>query len=142
VERHTAASLLDRLHSAQNAYYGGGDDAPLRALLAPDVTWHVPGDNAIAGDHRGLGQVLAYMSRRRDLARNSMRLYPLELLVGEGQHVASRTDGTATVDGIEHRWSTLGLYRLDDARVLECWLLPLDPATFDLVWRHRGENTR
>lgn len=141
MERHAAASLLERLHSAQNAYYGGGDDGPLRALLAPDVAWHVPGDNAIAGDHRGLAQVLAYMRRRRDIARRSMRLYPLELLVGEGQHVASRTDGTATVDGVEHRWSTLGLYRLEDARVLECWLLPLEQATFDLVWRHRGEPT-
>jgi len=37
------------------------------------------------------------MLRRRDLAGATMRMYPRELLVGDGDHVASRTDGTATM---------------------------------------------
>ena len=59
------------------------------------------------------------------------------MLVGD-DHVACRTEGTATFGGVENRWSTLGLYRLEDDRIRECWLLPLDPREFDVVWSEPG----
>jgi SnoaL-like domain len=98
----------------------------------------VPGRNAIAGDYRGIDAVLAYFARRRALADRTFRMHPGELLVGEGEHVASLTDGTATIGGVERRWSTVGLYRLRDGRVCACWLLPLDPETFDDIWGARS----
>ena len=49
MERTHAVALLDRLHEAQNRFYAGGDDAALIELLAADIAWTVPGDNAIAG---------------------------------------------------------------------------------------------
>jgi ketosteroid isomerase-like protein len=127
--------VLAALHAAQNAFYAGGDAAPLRALLDPDVVWTVPGDNAIAGRYEGVEATLAYMARRRDLADGTFAMTPGELLVGEGDHVASLTDGTATIAGVEHAWSTLGLYRVRDGRILACTLLALDQAAFDRVWR-------
>ena len=134
MERPTAIERLARFHEAQGAFYAGGPEAPLRALLTEDVTWHVPGDNAIAGNYVGREQVMAYFARRRDLAQRTFRLHPGEVLTGDGDHVAVLTDGTATVDGREARWSTVGLYRFDGDRVAACWLLPLDPAAFDAVW--------
>jgi len=127
-------AVLDRLHAAQGALYAGGDAEPVRALLTDDVAWHVPGRNAIAGDYRGVDAVMDYFRRRRDLAGRSFRLHPGELLVGEGEHVAMLTDGTAVIDGVERRWSTVGLYRLRGERIATCWLLPLDPAAFDEIW--------
>ena len=134
MDRERAAALLAELHDAQQAMYSGGDEHAVRELLAESIAWHVPGHNRIAGDYHGHDEVLDYMRRRRDLAAATMRMHPRELLVGDDDHVASRTDGTATIDGVEHRWSTLGLYRLGDTQVLECWLLPLDPVAFDHVW--------
>jgi hypothetical protein len=66
-------------------------------------------------------------------------MHPGELLVGDGDHVAALTDGTATIDGVEHRWSTVGLYRLCGDRVAACWLLPIEPETFDTIWTPRRE---
>jgi predicted kinase/ketosteroid isomerase-like protein len=129
-----AALLLSRLHEAQNAMYGGGDTEPVRALLTSDVTWHVPGQSAIAGTYQGLEEVVNYFMRRRELAAHTLRLHPGELLVGDAHHLASLTDGSAVVEGCEHRWSTVGLYRLVEERIAECWLLPLDPAAFDRAW--------
>lgn len=134
MDRATARSLLERLHEAQNAMYAGGEMGPVRALLTDDVEWHVPGENAIAGVYRGIDAVVGYFQRRRALAHNSLRLHPGELLAGDGDHLASLTDGTAVIDGAEHRWSTLGLYRMQEGRISACWLLPLDPAAFDRVW--------
>jgi ketosteroid isomerase-like protein len=127
--------VIRRLHAAQGAFYAGGPAAPLRALLADDIVWTVPGRNAIAGVYAGPDAVMDYFARRRDLASRTFRMHPGEMLTGDGEHVAVLTDGTATLDGREQRWSTVGLYRVRGDRVAACWLLPLDPEAFDRVWR-------
>jgi ketosteroid isomerase-like protein len=134
MDRDEARRLLARLHEAQGAFYAGGPDEPLRAMLTDDVEWIVPGRNAIAGEYRGVEEVMAYFARRRDLAARSFRMHPGDLLTGDGDRVAVLTDGTATIDGVDHRWSTVGLYRLREGRVAACWLLPLDQAAFDAIW--------
>ncbi len=135
MDSNVAADLLGRLHRAQGEFYGGGSDAELRALLTEDIAWHVPGSSPIAGDYHGLREVFDYFTRRRDLASSTMRMHPRELMIGQGEHVASVTDGTATIGGVDHSWSTVGLYRIaTGGRIAECWLLPLDPVAFDLAW--------
>jgi ketosteroid isomerase-like protein len=134
VDRERARSILARLHAAQGAFYAGGPAEPLRALLANDIVWVVPGDNAIAGQYRGIDEVMAYFARRRDLADRSFRMHPGDLLTGDGDHVAVLTDGEAVIGGVQRRWSTVGLYRLRDGLVAACWLLPLDAAAFDAIW--------
>jgi ketosteroid isomerase-like protein len=126
--------LLDRLHAAQAAFYAGKDDGAVRDVLTEDIEWHVPGDNAIAGDYHGIDEVLDYFIRRRDLANKTFRMHPRDILTGSGDHVAALTDGTATIDGVEYSWSTVGLYRIRGDRISACWLLPLDPAAFDAIW--------
>jgi ketosteroid isomerase-like protein len=138
VDRARALALLARLHEAQGSFYAGGPGAPLRALLADDIVWHVPGDNAIAGVYEGADAVMAYFARRRDLAARTFRMHPGDVLVGEGDHVAVLTDGTAVIDGAERSWSTVGLYRLGGDRVAACWLLPLNPDAFDAIWQSGG----
>jgi ketosteroid isomerase-like protein len=134
MDREEARRILASLHEAQGAFYAGGPDEPLRALLADDIEWVVPGSNAIAGEYRGVNEVMAYFARRRDLAARSFRMHPGDLLTGDGDRVAMLTDGTATIAGVERRWSTVGLYRLREGRVAACWLLPLDQAAFDAIW--------
>jgi ketosteroid isomerase-like protein len=134
MDREEARRILASLHEAQGAFYAGGPDEPLRALLADDIVWVVPGSNAIAGEYRGVDEVMAYFARRRDLAARSFRMHPGDLLTGDSDRVAVLTDGTATIGGVERRWSTVGLYRLRDGRVAACWLLPLDQAAFDAIW--------
>jgi ketosteroid isomerase-like protein len=135
VNRHTAVDLLDELHRAQNAFYGGeDDDGALRDLLDPSVVWTVPGDNRIAGTYRGVAEVLTYFRRRRELAGGTFRMQRRDVLVGEGSRIAALTDGVATIGGQEHVWSTVGLYDVVDGRIAACWLLPLDPLAFDRIW--------
>lgn len=135
IDRVIAADLLGRLHRAQGVFYAGGDDGPLRAVLDPEVSWYIPGRNAIAGEYHGVDAVLGYMTARRSLANSSFRLHPGELLVGSQDHIASLTDGSAVIDGTERRWSTVGLYRVSGGRIAECRLLPFDAEEFDDIWR-------
>jgi ketosteroid isomerase-like protein len=135
MERAAAVDRLSRLHAAQGVFYAGGPADDLRELLAPDVVWHVPGTNAIAGVYEGIDAVLAYFARRRDIADRTFRMHPGDVLTGDGDHVAVLTDGSAVIGGEERRWSTVGLYRFRGDRIAACWLLPLDPAAFDEIWR-------
>ena len=107
-------------------------DATLHTLLRTDVTR----EDYVAFLHRAYGfeAVLDYFARRRDLADRTFRMHPGDVLVGQDDHVAVMTDGTATIDGVERRWSTVGLYRLRGERICACWLLPLDAAAFDAIW--------
>jgi len=134
VNRDAAVDLLDRLHEAQNAFYAGGSGDALSRLLAPKVMWTVPGNNRIAGTYHGPEEVFDYFRRRRELADHTFQMRRLDVLVGEGDRIAALTDGVATIGGVEHRWSTVGLYDVIDGRIAACWLLPLDPRAFDAIW--------
>jgi ketosteroid isomerase-like protein len=134
MNRDTADVLLDRLHEAQNEFHGGGSGADLEQLLAPNITWTVPGDNRIAGMYRGLEEVLDYYRRRQDLAAGTFQAQRRDVLVGDGNRIAALTDGFATIRRVAHRWSTLGLYEVIGRQIAACWLLPLDQRAFDAIW--------
>ena len=134
MDRAAAVELLERLHAAQNEFYAGGGDGALRALLTSDVTWTVPGRNAIAGTYRGVDEVFDYFRQRRALAHGTFRMTRRDTLVGDGRRIAALTDGVAVIDGVERRWETVGLYEIAGGRISGCWLLPLDAAEFDAIW--------
>jgi ketosteroid isomerase-like protein len=138
MDRDDAEAVIEQLHAAQARLYTDGDPSAVRAVLTPDIAWHVPGGSPIAGSYRGLDEVVSYMLARRALADGTFRMHRLDVLTGEGSTVAVLTDGTATIDGVDRRWSTVGLYRVEEGRVAECWLLPLDQAEFDDIWTPRG----
>jgi len=135
VDRAQATAILDRLHAAQNEFYAGGSDGKLRALLDPGIRWTVPGSSPIAGTYHGLKDVFAYFADRRDRAGGTFEMHRRDVLTGEGTRIAAVTDGTATIAGADHAWSTIGLYDLPDGtHIAACWLLPLDQAAFDAIW--------
>jgi uncharacterized protein len=134
MNRATAIGLLDRLHKAQNEFYAGGSGAALEQLLAPNITWTVPGDNRIAGTYHGVEEVFGYFRRRRDLADRTFQMQRRDVLVGDGDRVVALTDGLATIGGVDRRWSTVGLYDVDGGKIAACWLLPLDQRAFDAIW--------
>lgn len=127
-------SLVRRFHAEQARFYAGAaGDAGLRDLLAEDVVWHVPGASAIAGEHRGVDAVLEYLRKRRDLtdAAFSVTVHGMATIAGR---VVQLAGGTATRDGREVAWETVGVFRVANGRIAECWLIPFDQAAFDRIW--------
>jgi hypothetical protein len=134
MNRPAAIELLDRLHEAQNELYAGGSSAALEQLVAPHVTWIVPGESLIAGIYHGIEEVLGYCRARGALADHTFRMKRRDILVGDGDRLAALTDGLATIREVDHRWSTVGLYEIYGQRITACWLLPLDQRAFDAIW--------
>jgi ketosteroid isomerase-like protein len=130
-----AVAVVSAFRAVQHGFYAGTADADgLARMMTDDVAWHVPGSNALAGDHDGQAAVLRYFARRRDLAKETMRITVLgEVSIGD--LVVTRADGAAMLDGSQAAWQTVGIYRVADGRVAECWMVPLDQAAFDEIWR-------
>jgi ketosteroid isomerase-like protein len=133
------ADVVAELHRRQAEMYGGGPIEPVAELLADDIVWRVPGRSPIAGEHRGVDAVLAYFARRRELARATMRMHPGEILADE-EAVVQLVDGTARFGDEEVRWRTVGVYRVEDGRIHEVWLVPLDLERFDRIWAARDSS--
>jgi 2'-5' RNA ligase len=127
-------SVVRRFHDEQARAYAGGDLEALRDLLSPDVVWHVPGRSAIAGSHAGVDAVLAYFDLRRRLTDTSFRVTVHGAAV-IGERVVQLAGGRATRDGRELEWETAGVFRVQDGRIAECWLVPFDQYLFDEIWR-------
>ncbi|MGN6870717.1 MAG: RNA 2',3'-cyclic phosphodiesterase [Solirubrobacteraceae bacterium] len=126
-------SVVRRFHAEQAGVYAGGDAGGLRDLLAEDVVWHVPGASAIAGEHRGLEAVLAYMDARRRMMDGTFRVsvHGAAMIAGR---VVQLAGGTAVRDGRSVAWETVGVFRVVGGRIAECWLVPFDQAAFDAIW--------
>ena len=106
---------------------------PMLALLADDVVWHVPGRSAIAGEYRGREAVRGYFEHRRTLAVSTFRV-DVKAVLSEGDLVVQLADGTAERAGRGASWQTVGVFRVHDERIAECWVVPFDQYAFDEIW--------
>ncbi|HXV05535.1 MAG TPA: nuclear transport factor 2 family protein [Solirubrobacterales bacterium] len=127
--------LVGELHRRQGEMYAGGSIDAVVELLAEGIVWHVLGKSPIAGDHRGIKQVIDYFERRRQLANATMRMNPGEV-ISDGDAVAQFVEGMAVLGGEQVSWQTFGIYRVDPEhrRIREVWLVPLDGDLFDRIW--------
>jgi [ribosomal protein S5]-alanine N-acetyltransferase len=132
-----AARVVDAFYAIQRRFYAGETvDLELAEFLATDIAWHVPGRNVIAGDYRGRDEVMAYFRRRRDLADRSFLVTPRGTLA-DATRVVHFADGEAVLGGETRRWRTVGIFDVEQRRIIECWLVPFDQYAFDQIWAAR-----
>ena len=127
-------SVVRRFHDAQaRVYSGSAPPESLRDVLDEDVVWHVPGRSAIAGEHRGIDAVLSYLDTRRRMTDSTFRVtvHGAAMIAGR---VVQLAGGRGLRDGREVTWETVGVFRVVDGRIAECWLVPFDQAVFDEIW--------
>jgi len=130
---HLSAKLIREFHDAQNRFYAGGGQEHVRAMLAEDVAWHVPGRSPIAGDYRCRDEVLRYFAARRELAQATFRIVVHGVLADDERAVIF-AGGQVQHDGVTSTWETVGVFRVADDKIAECWVLPYDQYSFDEIW--------
>ena len=98
------------------AFYSAGpsdDDADRYPFAAPEIVWHVPGDNPMSRDYVGVHDVFETMGA-------AMR--PLDLVARRGPHHVACTGGH--------------VFRFDRGRIVEAWGFVRDQAALDDLFRH------
>jgi ketosteroid isomerase-like protein len=113
--------------------FGRGDMDTLRSIMTPDVIQSVPGKSQIAGEHKGIDDVLGYYGQLFELSGGTL-VVQLESTKVEGHTVVSTNHATAqregrswdTEENITFSFSGDRVARLDEA--------PTDLAGFDAFW--------
>jgi len=127
---HPSEELLGRWFLAQ----AQSDPEALRALLADDVVWHVPGRNLLSRNYRGPDEVLGFLAHVRELSGGSARPQLLGVLANDGWAVAlvrmfAERNGRK-LDGSFQAWA----HRIVDGKIAEFWFLVEDRYEVDAFW--------
>ena len=111
-----------------------GDEAAVRAALADDIVWHVPGRSPPSADDRGPDEVLAFLARPRALSHGTVRPQILDVLAGDDYAIAlvrvhAEREGKK-LDGSLQAWT----FRISEGRIAEFWFLVEDRYEVDAFW--------
>ncbi|MBG0831960.1 nuclear transport factor 2 family protein [Planomonospora sp. ID67723] len=98
-------------------------------LLADDVTFHIPGRGALAGDYRGKAAVADYLSRFVELG-GVLRFEPDAFLSDDSQVAALlRIRGEREGRILDERG--VHVFRVTDGKISERWSFPQDTYVVD-----------
>jgi ketosteroid isomerase-like protein len=130
MDRDARAEVVRQAYGA----YTAGDRAPLWALLAPEVTFHVAGDHPLSGDYRGADAVQGYLATIERLNGGTGGA-TLDTVFADETGELVLLESTTHHDG--HARSIGHVLRFEDDRLVELWDNPADPEAEDRYWRAR-----
>lgn len=112
-----------------------GDMDALAATLSDGVVWHQPGANQLSGDHIGPAAVVAHLSKFMQLSEGTFAL-ETESVTESGALVATTVRFTAQrADGASLDQHGVDVFRVENDRIAEIWLIGEDQAIEDAFWK-------
>jgi len=113
--------------------FGRGDiDTIQNELFAPEITFHTPGNNQIAGDHVGIEAVLAFFGKIFQLSGGTFHI-EVHDVTGSDDHAVGLTEGVMERDGKTHRYRNIHVAHFKGNKLVEFWENP-EVDKFDAAW--------
>jgi ketosteroid isomerase-like protein len=112
------------------AAFDRGDIAALNDLFSPDVVWHLPGNNQLAGTHRGRDAVFATFAKTAEVSGGTFKV-TLHDVIANDEHAVALTRATANHQGRTLDSNDADVYHMKDGKVTEMWSFTGDPAGTD-----------
>jgi ketosteroid isomerase-like protein len=111
------------------------DDAEtaVRGFLGPGITWHVAGDNTLAGTFHGPDQVWNAMTRYGEHSHGTLRL-DTRSVFADDEHAVAIHRATAKVPGFDYHAHEVDVFHISGKRITEMWSFSEDQAATDRVW--------
>lgn len=106
------------------------DVGAIADCFADDVVFHIPGRNALSGDHRGKQEVLTRLFQAWEEAFGGLEIRVHDLLATD-DHVVVLSDRRATRDDRTLDMRAATVYHVRDGRIAEAWLFEWDPYAID-----------
>jgi uncharacterized protein len=106
------------------------DFETLRTLVADDVIWHVPGSHPLAGDIRGIDDLVRWLG-----AVTALGFWLIEHdVLGNEEHVVALSEMGARRPGVDIRTRVTSVFHYGAGRQLERWFYPEDAAAWDAIF--------
>jgi ketosteroid isomerase-like protein len=128
--------VTENIETARRFYAVGPSDIDIdrERFFAPDVVWHVPGDNPVSGPYNGFTAIANDMTAR---------MQPLDEWRIEPRHMMGNADMVVAVvhlygqrRGRSIRTHGAHVFRFDDqGRICEAWGFTEDQAGLDELFR-------
>lgn len=113
---HPNEELVRRGYDA----FATGDTKTMRQVLDPDVIWHAPGRSPLAGDYRGIDEVLGFFGRSMETMAGTLRVEVQDVLVNDrGAAVLQRS--TAQREGKSLDDLGVSVFRIENGKAAEVW---------------------
>ena len=126
---HPNAKLVRKGYEAFNA----ADIEAIHDVLAPDVVWHEPGRSAVAGDYKGVEEVLGFLRRLHDLSGGTFSAELVDLLV-DAERVTAFQRITGSRSGMTLDTVDVVDFEIHSGHVTEVTVYQSDTYGFDEFW--------
>ena len=126
---HPNEELLRKGYDA----FGKGDMDTIRELFAPDIVWHAPGRSPMAGDYRGVDEVLQQFGRVFEMTGGTFNL-EIHDVIANDDHVVVLVRARGERNGKTLDDTSVQVWHLKDGKATEQWLHSGDQYAADAFW--------
>ena len=106
------------------------DFEAIRSLVAEDVVWHVPGRHSMAGEIRGLDELVAWLGRLGELG---FTLREHDVFAND-EHVCALSYMGARRPGVAIETPVTSVFHYRGGRQVERWIYPDDAAAWEAIF--------
>jgi uncharacterized protein len=110
------------------------DFAAVAGMFADDIVWHQPGDNAVAGTHRGTAEVNQMIGAQMAATEGTFELALTGAPMVNGSLVAIPVHFSAKRNGTEMSMDGVDVLRIAGDKIAEVWLFSADQQAEDAFW--------
>jgi hypothetical protein len=123
---------VDLIYQLDKYFRAGEMDRVGAELLHPEVLWRVPGHHPLAGDHRGVDEVLGYLLGLASTGIEFTDMHCGQLCDGS---VAEKTIGRGELDGQRIELPLAVTYTITNNKIADVRVHPGDQHALDrFVW--------
>jgi uncharacterized protein len=126
--RHINEELIRRIHGAFTA-----GQHPGASLFAPDVVWHVEGNNPLARDYRGRDAVFAAFQAFEAMSGRTLRVR-LVCVTANDEYALAVLHAKGTRNSHSYECLEYDVYRTTRGAVAEFWSFSSDQTATDAFW--------
>ncbi len=112
--------------------FGRGDMEALFSKFSDDITFHVPGQTPLSGDHKGKEQLAAFFQQVGERSAGTVRL-DVHDVVGNDEHVLGLANISGQPKGQPLSYPVVHVWHVRGGKVVEMWEHP-EQAGFDAFW--------
>ena len=115
--------------------FANGDFDTLRELFDENIVWHVPGNNPIAGDYKGIDEVFGFFARIAQETQGKFG-FDIHAILADDEHAVALIKASAERNGtrIDAEPGVHAYHINADGKVTEFWGFTQDTTKADDFW--------
>jgi ketosteroid isomerase-like protein len=125
-----AVANIAALRRGYEAFQTGNLDLLRDELFDPDIVWHSPGRNMLAGEFRGVDAVIASFVKQFEETGGTFKVEVHDIL-GSDDHAVALATVSAERNGKSMNEPYAHVCHFRDGKLTEAWILDFDPYKAD-----------